>query len=118
MLQLDHKKFDVYSLSKSFTLKCYELTESFPVHERYNLSSQIRRAAMSIMLNIAEGSARKTSAERRRFFEISRSSLVEIDTALDIAVTLNYIGKDKILEIQPLCIRCFGTLSGLIRSNS
>ena len=55
------------------------------------MSQQIRRAALSVHLNIAEGCSRRSQAERKRFYEIARGSVVEIDTALDIAVDLKYL---------------------------
>ena len=115
ILELEHKKLEAYKQAKLFVAKCYQLAESFPIHEKYNLSSQIRRAALSILLNIAEGASRRTNPEKRRFFEISRSSIVEIDAALDVALSLNYITSEDILELQPLCIRCFSTITGLIK---
>lgn len=78
-LTLNHKKLDVWNLSVLFISKVYKITSVFPREEMYGIVSQIRRASVSILLNIAEGAARKSLVERRRFFEISRSSLVEVD---------------------------------------
>ncbi|MCW3106382.1 MAG: hypothetical protein JWQ09_888 [Segetibacter sp.] len=60
----------------------YRITNGFPTEERFVLTSQLRRAAVSACSNIAEGSSRKTKPEKRRFFEVSRSSVVEIDTQI------------------------------------
>ncbi len=57
------------------------------------MTQQLRRAALSIQLNIAEGSSRKSAVERRRYYEISRGSVIEIDTILDIAEELEYFKK-------------------------
>ena len=65
-----------------------------PPHERYNLTQQIRRAAVSVILNIGEGASRKSKLERRRFYEIARGSLVEIDAAIEIAVNLTFTTPD------------------------
>jgi four helix bundle protein len=59
----------------------------FPVEEKFGVTSQIRRAALSVHLNIAEGASRKSEAERKRYYEISRGSVIEIDAALDMHVT-------------------------------
>jgi four helix bundle protein len=75
--------------------------------------SQIRRAALSVHLNIAEGSSRKLQIERKRFYEISRGSIVEIDAALDIAQELSYLDVDLSL-LQESIIQTFKLLSGLI----
>ena len=76
--------------------------------------SQIRRAALSVHLNIAEGCSRKSLAERKRFYEIARGSLVEVDTALDIAVDLSYTSKVKMNELGVLIKRTFQLISKMI----
>ena len=89
-LELAHTKTDVFQTSKKFTLECYRITKDFPADEKFGMVSQIRRAALSTHLNIAEGCSRKSENERKRFFEIARGSVVEVDTALDIAHELYY----------------------------
>ena len=96
-LQLNHQKLDVFVVGKFFTLECYRFTKQLPSEEKFNMVQQIRRAALSVYLNIAEGCPRKSVAERKRFFEISRGSIVEIDAVLDLCVELNYCKKDDIL---------------------
>jgi four helix bundle protein len=76
--------------------------------------SQIRRAALSVHLNIAEGSSRKSQIERKRFYEISRGSIVEIDAALDIAQELSYLDDIDLSLLQESIIQTFKLLSGLI----
>ena len=63
--------------------------------ERYNLIRQIRRAALSVHLNIAEGASGKSLGEGKRFYEIARGSVIEIDAALDVAEDMGYIKKKK-----------------------
>jgi four helix bundle protein len=114
-LQLAHTKKDSFQESKKLVLECYRLTKEFPPDEKFAMVQQIRRAALSVHLNIAEGCSRKSEIERKRFFEVSRGSLVEVDTAIDIAHEWLY----KSLEVlQPLgkhIISAFKQLSGLIR---
>ncbi len=80
--------------------------------------SQIRRAALSVHLNIAEGASRRSAVERARYFEIARGSLIEIDAALTIAESLGYLRQEEdlkvIIELGP---RCFQILSKLISAN-
>ena len=76
--------------------------------------SQIRRAALSVHLNIAEGSSRKSEVERKRYFEISRGSIIEIDAALDIANDLGYLQNINTENIGNQMIKCFRLLTGLI----
>jgi four helix bundle protein len=113
-LQLAHKEMDIYKLAKTVVISCYQLTKSFPPEEKFNMVQQVRRAALSVQLNIAEGAARKSAIERRRFYEIARSSLVEIDAALDIAVTLNYFAKTETQELGNNMIRCFQMLTKMV----
>ena len=115
MLNLNHKKLDVWITSKKLVINIYEITERFPKSELYGLTNQIRRAAVSIPSNIAEGAARKSHIERKRFYEISRSSLVELDTQLEIAHELNYCFLKDIGEIQEMMNHIFAMLSKMIK---
>jgi len=113
-LQLAHTKTDVFNTSKLFTLECYKATRSFPPDERFAMTQQIRRAALSVHLNIAEGCSRKSVAERKRFFEIARGSVIEIDTALDIAVELEYVSAENLSVLGTNLVSTFKQLSALI----
>jgi len=75
---------------------------------------QIRRAVLSVHLNIAEGCSRKSQAERRRYFEVARGSVIEVDTAIDIAIELNYSSFEQLRTLGNLIVRTFKQLSGLI----
>ena len=86
-----------------------------PSEEKFGMSSQIRRAALSVHLNIAEGASRKSAIERRRYYEIARGSIVEIDAALDVANELGYTKDQDISDLSKAIIRCFQVLSGLLR---
>lgn len=90
ILALNHKNLVVYKYAGKLILECFKFTDTFPSSANFTLTPQIRRAAISVKLNIAEGASRKTKNERRRFFEISRSSLVETDAAIEIANDLGY----------------------------
>jgi four helix bundle protein len=113
-LTLNHQKLDIYGASRQFVFECYKLTNSLPQEERFGMVSQIRRAALSVHLNIAEGASRKSEAERKRFYEISRGSVVEIDAALDIADNLGYLTSVHLKPLSDSMIKCFKILSGLI----
>ena len=103
-------------MAVGFVPSIYKLTKDFPKTEIYGLVSQIRRAAVSIPSNIAEGSARSSAKERIRFYEISRSSLVEVDTQLEIAMRLNYCNKSNLKEISEQMNHLFASISNLIGS--
>ena len=78
------------------------------------LTNQIRRAVISVPSNISEGASRKSKIERKRFYEISRSSLVEIDTQIEIALLLEYVEIKNINDIEELMSHLFSKLSRLI----
>jgi four helix bundle protein len=115
-LKLNHQKLDIYSFSKLFVFECYKLTKVLPNDEKFGMISQIRRAALSVHLNIAEGASRKSENERKRYYEISRGSIVEIDAALDIAGDLGYLSNYDTANLGEAMIRCFKMLCGLIDS--
>lgn len=116
MLNLNHKKLDVWKKSIEFVSDIYQSTDKFPKTEIYGLTNQLRRAAVSIPSNIAEGASRKSSLERKRFYEIARSSLVEIDTQLEIALRLNFSTGEKLKNITDKMNHIFAMLSKLINS--
>jgi four helix bundle protein len=116
-LQLAHTKLDIFKASKCFTMECHRISKLLPAEKRYAMSQQIRRAALSVHLNIAEGCSRKSQAERRRFYEVARGSVIEIDTALDIAVDLKYLSKDILKTLGDYLINTFKQLTGMISGN-
>ena len=109
-----HTKLDVFQAAKQFVLTCYKGTKSFPQEEKFGMISQIRRAALSVHLNVAEGCSRKSEKDRKWFYEVARGSIVEVDTALDIAVSLDHTSKEKLTELVNLVLRCFQMISKLI----
>lgn len=113
-LQLAHTKTPVFQESKEFTLECYRITKDFPPDERFAMVQQIRRAALSVHLNIAEGCSRKSAAERKRFFEISRGSVIEVETAVDIACRLKYKTEEELKSPGHHLVNTFKQLTGLI----
>ena len=117
-LKLNHQNLDAYAFSKKFVLECYKLTKQMPSDEKFGMISQIRRAGLSVHLNIAEGSSRKSEVERKRFYEISRGSIVEIDAALDIAKELNYLDYFDTNPLEESMVKTFKILSGLILKKS
>jgi four helix bundle protein len=113
-LQLNHQQFYVYKATRAFIRECYLATKDFPQEERYASVQQIRRAAFSVHLNLSEGFSRKSEAERKRFFEVSGGSIVEIDGALDAAEDLGYCKKENRTQLGVCMNRCFSMLSKLI----
>lgn len=94
----------------------YRLTDAFPQAERFGLTAQLRRAAVSIPSNIAEGAARRSTPEYLRFLSIARGSLSEASTQLQIARRLDYT--DVIAEADELIDRIFAKLTALMKTLS
>ena len=94
----------------------YRLTASFPTEEKFGLASQMRRAAVSIPCNIAEGAARKGKKEFRNFVSMAQGSLSELDTQLDLSVSLGYLRVEDLEDLTIQLIRVDKMLTGLIRS--
>ena len=113
-LNLAHTKLDVFSAGNNLVLSCYKISKLLPQDERFNMTQQLRRAALSVQLNIAEGSSRKSEIERRRFCEISRGSIVEVDTVLDLAEELGYIKKEELKETGEFIVKTFKLISKMI----
>ena len=113
-LQLTHHKLDIYSASQDLIKYCYTATAKFPKEELFGLSRQIRRAAVSVHLNISEGCSRKSGQERKRFFEVARGSVSEIDAAFGIASRLEYCNGNELQELGICLQRCFSMLSKLV----
>jgi len=111
-----HKDLDVWKKSIEFVSEIYQVTSSFPKEELYGLTSQIRRAAISIPSNIAEGAARNHKKEFKQFLYISLSSSTELETQIIIAHNLGYINLSQYnLYLEKLEI-ISKMLQGLIKS--
>jgi four helix bundle protein len=114
-LTLNHQKLQVYTASREFVLECYQLTKSLPSDEKFGMITQIRRAALSVHLNVAEGSSRKSEVERKRYYEVARGSVTEIDAALDVAEDLGYLRNITVEKLGQSMIKCFKLLTGMIQ---
>ncbi len=94
------ERLDVWQVLRTFVKDIYVLLRTFPDFEAYNITSQIRRAAVSVSLNIAEGSTRNSLKEQSRFTEIAYGSLLEVYCSLLLAKDLNYIREDDLRNVS------------------
>lgn len=92
MTERAHRKLPVWKASMDLVEAFYHLSESFPKDETFGLRSQLRRAAVSVPANISEGAARKTTAELIQYLYIANGSLSELDTLLELAARLGFVG--------------------------
>lgn len=97
-----HKDLKVWNEAIDFVTQLYRLTDSFPKSEIYGLTSQLRRASVSVPSNIAEGSARRGIKEKIHFYYIALSSNSEIETQLIIAKNLKFISQDEFTKFETM----------------
>lgn len=115
-MEKPHKRLDVWQAAMKLTVMIYKLTDRFPEKEKFGLVSQMRRAAISIPCNIAEGAARQGKKEFKNFVSMAQGSVSELDTQLDLSVLIGYLTKDMVEEVTAELLRTDKMLSGLIRS--
>ena len=109
-----HHDLVAWQVAMELVRDLYALTSTFPATETYGLAAQMRRAAVSVPSNIAEGAARTSKREFAHYLTMARGSLSEIDTQLAIAIMLGYVKEQN--EIQETLDRLFGFIGGLLRS--
>ncbi|MFC4213235.1 four helix bundle protein [Pedobacter lithocola] len=105
-----YTELEVWKRARAFTALIYKLTVAFPKEEAYGLTSQIRRCAVSIPSNIAEGSGRRHAKETIQFLAISRESLYELETQIYVSFDIGFISELQLTE----CINEIETLGKLI----
>lgn len=102
---MEHTKLEAWKESVELTVEVYELTKSFPKEEIYGLTSQIRRAVVSVPSNIAEGCARSSTAETIHFLYIAIGSLAEAETQIVISNRLGYLDDISSISKQILLVK-------------
>jgi four helix bundle protein len=106
----------VWQKAKAFASEIYRATEPFPKSEVYGLTSQLRRAAVSVASNIAEGQGRLTKGEFCHFLGQARGSLLEVETQLSISLDLHFLTEDEFHDLQHRSFEVGRLLNGLIES--
>lgn len=111
-----YQELKVWQLAMRLTSGLYRITGSFPQHELYGLTNQLRRAGVSVPSNLAEGHARGSTREMIRFCRIAKGSIAEIETQLLVAVDLGYISSEIVQPLLGSAAEIGRMISGLIRS--
>lgn len=111
-----YKRLKVWEKAHQFVLLVYRYTNDFPKHELFGLTSQIRRAVISITANIVEGQASNSKKDFLSFLNMSNRSLVETEYLLETAADLDYLKKDRFAELENLRHDIGNLLNGLMRS--
>lgn len=110
----DYKDLEVWKKSRALTAEVYRATERFPKSEMFGITSQMRRAAMSIALNVAEGKGRWTARDQGSFIVNARASAQELEATLYLAEDLNYITAETSLRLRRSTNEIGRMLNGLL----
>ena len=113
-----YKKLDAYKVAKEFTIYVYSLLTKYPSFEQYAICDQLRRAAVSVPSNIAEGMGRMAIKERIRFLEISYASMIEVLCQLDISQSIGYISVEELSQAEEIADHLSRIMSGLRKNLS
>jgi four helix bundle protein len=111
-----YEDFEVWPLAMTLAEHCYELTKDFPREELYGLTSQIRRAVVSMPANVAEGYGRDQTGNFIQFLRISQGSARELETHLLLSSRLKLVGAERVAPFTVMAVRVSKMLRGLLRS--
>jgi four helix bundle protein len=95
-----YRDLDAWQLAMDVVIETYRVTAVFPADERFGLTAQLRRAAVSIPSNVAEGHSRLGAGEFRRFVSIARGSVAEVETQIAVGVALGFVGADEVASLS------------------
>jgi four helix bundle protein len=110
-----YKNLKAWQHARALALVSKPLIDRLPSTERSNLADQWRRAASSVVLNIAEGASRRGAREFRKYLDTARASLDEIEAIIDLAVGLEHLRRDEVAKVSAVRDECARTVFGLIR---
>ncbi len=111
-----YRELIVWQKSMDLVTEIYKNTSNFPKEEIYGLTSQMRRAAVSIPSNVSEGQARNSTGEFKQFLGISKGSLAELETQIQVSLNLNFLTKEAGNQLQLKCYEINKLIHGLIKS--
>jgi len=114
----NHHTLKAWQYGERLAVACSKAAQRFPAYEQERLADQLRRAAYSVPLNIAEGSTRKGTRDYRRFLDAAWASLAEVETALGLARDIGYIQPAEFARLEALATETSKTLFGLRRKVS
>lgn len=114
--QPNYEKLRIWQEAMAFVEIIYKLTRQFPKEEQFGMVSQLRRASVSVPTNIAEGHGKASRADFKRFLSISKGSLQEIDTLLQISLRLGYITSGRYQELRDRIISLVRQITSLMKT--
>jgi len=108
-----HEKLETWQLAKALAKQVYTLTSAFPKEERFGLVDQMRRAAVSVMSNLAEGCGRTSARDQAHFSQLAFGSLLELDAQHQLSLDLGFLGKDEYQAIRSVITDLVKKISAL-----
>ncbi len=111
------KDLNAWKEGHSLVIQIYKISQKFPKEEQFGLTNQIRRAAVSITSNIAEGFSRRSYKEKSQFYSMALGSLTELENQLTIAKDINYITGKEFSDLENKIITCSKIINGLIKKS-
>lgn len=108
-----HEKLEVWQLSRNLAKRIYELTAGFPKAEQFGLVNQLRRASVSVMSNLAEGSGRTGARDQSHFSQMAYGSLLELDAQLQLSKDLGFLSEAGYYEVREEISRLANKISAL-----
>jgi len=112
----DHTKLRAFELADQLTLEVYRATKSLPKTEMFGLTSQLRRAAVSVASNIVEGCARHSQSDYVRFLDMAYGSAREVEYQVSLAFRLGYLNRESNESLHALSAETSKVLNGLLRA--
>ena len=112
-MEYNYQKLEVYKVAKEMVCIIYDLLKKFPIEEKFSLCDQIRRSAISVTANIAEGMGRISPKEQQHSLEIAYASLMEVQCHLDISTDLHYITQDEYKAVNEYIFRVANMINKL-----
>jgi len=112
----DHRKLKAFQLADALALSTYRLTSAFPKEERFGLTAQMRRSAVSIASNIVEGCARRSEADYLHFLDMAHGAAHELEYQVTLASRLGYLSRESGTVLARQCTEACKVLNGLIRA--
>ena len=111
-----HRDLIVWVMAVALAAEVGRIASKLPVSERFGLATQLRRAAVSVSSNIAEGAGRFDRGDYRRFVSIARGSLAEVESQLEVAVVMGYLRREEVVHAEGLCREVIRMLTRLWRA--
>jgi four helix bundle protein len=115
-MRYSFENLEVWQMSRELVKEIYQITSTFPNEEKFGLTSQLRRASVSVSSNIAEGSTRWSKKDQSRFYEIAFGSLIEVLNQMILSADLGFLPENRLIELRTRIDQISRMLNALYQS--